>query len=319
MAGVASDPVQDDHIASVAGTEQRWTAYGWVERFGLPFPPSVTGYGQSSTDIAAVAGVSAENLAAYRDAVCEHTLEYLGSLGDDELDRVVDTSWNPPVTLAARLVSVIIDALVHAVESYTSRRRNPGWGSTLPVFMGRNEPSSLLALETIRLIGGNLRTAVLRPDDREAREAMSLGSLLTGMAFGAAGTHLSHALQYPIGALSHTPHGLGTGMLLPYVMQACLAETEPELAAIGRILGASTGSDAEAAQAAIDEVAALAAAIGIPTTLAGIGITEEQLPRIAELSLGVTRLVNNASLEASPDLVMTILKAALAGDRSTLL
>ena len=109
--------VQDDHVADVAGTDQVWTTGGWQERFALPFEASATGYGQSATDVGAVRGVSAEDLGAYHDAVADQTLHYLGTLGESDLDRVVDMSWNPPVTLAVRLVSVISDDLQHAGQA----------------------------------------------------------------------------------------------------------------------------------------------------------------------------------------------------------
>ncbi|WP_187270704.1 iron-containing alcohol dehydrogenase [Lacisediminihabitans profunda] len=211
-----------------------------------------------------------------------------------------------------------IDALVHAIESFTAAPWSAAWGDTLPVFVGRNRLSSLLALEAASTILGSLRTAVSSPLDLPAREAMSYGSLLAGMAFGGAGTHLSHALQYPIGALSKTPHGLGTGLLLPYVMEAAFAETMPELAAIAVACGHRGGSDEALAMQAIDDVRSLSKDIGIPNTLAEIGITAGQLPRIAELSLTVKRLANNSTLEPTHDLFMTILEAALTGDRSRL-
>jgi uncharacterized damage-inducible protein DinB len=109
--------VQDDHIADVAGTEQVWTTDGWVERFGLPFDASAHGYGQSSDEVGQVRGVSAEQLAGYFDAVHAATLAYLGGLTEADLDRVVDTRWDPPVTLAVRLVSVISDDLQHAGQA----------------------------------------------------------------------------------------------------------------------------------------------------------------------------------------------------------
>lgn len=109
--------VQDDHVAEVAGTEQVWTGEGWFDRFGLPFDPDATGYAQSSAEVGQVAGVSAELLVGYHEAVYAATVAYLRSLGDDDLDRVVDTNWNPPVTLAVRLVSVISDDLQHAGQA----------------------------------------------------------------------------------------------------------------------------------------------------------------------------------------------------------
>jgi uncharacterized damage-inducible protein DinB len=119
--------VQDDHVAHVAGTEQVWTKDGWAERFGLPFDASALGYGQSSEEVGQVRGVSAEQLAGYFDAVHAATLAYVRTLTDADLDRVVDTRWDPPVTLAVRLVSVISDDLQHAgqaafVKGVLSRR-----------------------------------------------------------------------------------------------------------------------------------------------------------------------------------------------------
>jgi Protein of unknown function (DUF664) len=109
--------VQDDHVSELAGVEQRWTAGGWSERFGLPFDDDAVGYGQSSDEVGAVAGVSAEQLGGYLDEVHEASVTYLRGIGGDELDRVVDSSWDPPVTVAVRLVSVISDDLQHAGQA----------------------------------------------------------------------------------------------------------------------------------------------------------------------------------------------------------
>lgn len=104
--------VQDDHVADAAGTEQVWTAGGWIGRFDLPFEPGATGYGQSSEDVGALATTS-ELLAGYGEAVTAKTRAWVSDLSDDELDRVVDDAWDPPVTPAVRLVSVIGDDLKH--------------------------------------------------------------------------------------------------------------------------------------------------------------------------------------------------------------
>jgi hypothetical protein len=109
--------VQDDHVSELAGVEQLWVEGGWHDRFGLPFDVDATGYGQSSADVASVRGVSADDLIGYHDAVCARTVDYVSTLGDDDFARVVDTSWDPPVTLAARLVSVISDDLQHAGQA----------------------------------------------------------------------------------------------------------------------------------------------------------------------------------------------------------
>lgn len=108
--------VQDDHVAEVAGTEQVWTAQGWVKRFGLPFEDGAIGYGQSSAEVGRFSA-DAELLVGYLDAVHEATVGYLGTVTDEDLDAVVDDSWDPPVTLAVRLVSVLSDDLQHAGQA----------------------------------------------------------------------------------------------------------------------------------------------------------------------------------------------------------
>jgi hypothetical protein len=107
--------VQDGHIAELVGEEQVWTAQGWVDRFGLPFDPEATGYRQSAGDVAAVR-VESELLAGYYDAVHARTIEYLRTLTEADFARIVDTSWDPPVTLAVRLVSILSDDLQHALS-----------------------------------------------------------------------------------------------------------------------------------------------------------------------------------------------------------
>jgi hypothetical protein len=108
--------IQDDHVAGVTGDEQVWTSRGWVERFGLPFGQLAHGYGQSSEEVAAVQ-VDAELLTGYHDEVFEQTIRYVGTLTDADLPRVVDESWDPPVTLGVRLVSVISDDLQHVGQA----------------------------------------------------------------------------------------------------------------------------------------------------------------------------------------------------------
>jgi len=108
--------IQDDHVAGVAGVEQRWHADGWRDRFGLPFPADATGYGQSRDDVAEV-DVDGALLRGYFDAVHAETIRFVGGLRDADLDRVVDERWDPPVTLGVRLVSVIADDLEHAGQA----------------------------------------------------------------------------------------------------------------------------------------------------------------------------------------------------------
>ena len=108
--------IQDDHLADAARTGQVWTSQGWVERFELPFDPRDTGYGHEADEVAAVQ-VSGELLVGYHDAVHQQTIRYVGQLTDAELARIVDRSWDPPVSLGVRLVSVLADDLQHAGQA----------------------------------------------------------------------------------------------------------------------------------------------------------------------------------------------------------
>ncbi|MFJ8825026.1 DinB family protein [Streptomyces sp. NPDC102467] len=109
--------VQDDHVADAAGTEQVWLGQGWADRFGLPLPASDTGYGHTSKQVGQVQVESGDLLVGYYDAVHEQTLGFLGDLKDAALDRIVDENWDPPVTLGARLVSVLSDDLQHVGQA----------------------------------------------------------------------------------------------------------------------------------------------------------------------------------------------------------
>jgi hypothetical protein len=103
---------QDLQLCDVAGAEQVWTRDGWLDRFGLDLPPGDIGYGHSADDVAKV-HAPAELLAGYYRAVHKVTLEYIATVTPEELSRIVDTRWNPPVTASARLVSIVDDCAQH--------------------------------------------------------------------------------------------------------------------------------------------------------------------------------------------------------------
>nr|WP_194720136.1 DinB family protein [Cellulosimicrobium arenosum] len=107
---------QDAQVAAAVGRDQVWTRDGWARLFDLPFDDSASGYGQSPDDVAQVRA-SAELLLGYVDAVQSESADALAALTDDDLDRVVDEAWDPPVTLGARLISVAVDSLQHAGQA----------------------------------------------------------------------------------------------------------------------------------------------------------------------------------------------------------
>jgi hypothetical protein len=108
--------IQDDHVAELDGREQVWTAAAWVERFALPLDPEDTGYGHDPDTVASVTA-DAPLLTGYFEDVHTKTLTFVRSLDEADLARVVDASWDPPVTLTGRLVSVIADDLQHVGQA----------------------------------------------------------------------------------------------------------------------------------------------------------------------------------------------------------
>src|SRR3979490_127233 len=104
--------VQDLQLCDIAGTEEGWTRDGWFDRFGLDLPRDDTGYGHTPDDVGKVRA-SADLLAGYYHGVHKVTLEYIASVTPDELSRIVDARWNPPVTAVARLVGIGDDGAQH--------------------------------------------------------------------------------------------------------------------------------------------------------------------------------------------------------------
>ena len=109
--------VQDNHLADAADRDELWLTDGWAEKFGLDLPREDTGYGHTSDDVDKVRVDSADMLAEYHRAVQVRSMKFVEKLGETDLDRIIDSSWDPPVTLRVRLVSVIEDCLQHAGQA----------------------------------------------------------------------------------------------------------------------------------------------------------------------------------------------------------
>jgi len=108
--------VEDDHLAPLAGFDQVWFQ-GWQERFDLPYAADAGGFGQSPEEVGQFDVPGADLLLGYAKAVAVQTEQVLDALARDDLDRVVDTRWNPPVTLGVRLVSVVLDTAQHVGQA----------------------------------------------------------------------------------------------------------------------------------------------------------------------------------------------------------
>lgn len=229
-----------------------------------------------------------------------------------------ELTYSCPATVTAHSG---IDAFCHAVESYTARPRAHGPCDVVEqVFLGRNDITDHYALMAAERIARSLPRAVRDGSDTAARADMSYGSSLAGIAFSHAGNGAPHALQYPIGAATHTPHGLGVGLLLPYALTEARDAVSDRLATLAEVCGLDvTGaSAAEGADVFLAWLTGLLADIGIPATLAEIGVERADLPRFAEMASGVTRLVQNHPGRTDAAALTAILEAAWSGDRARL-
>lgn len=166
-----------------------------------------------------------------------------------------------------------MDALTHAIEGYITK--------------GAWELSDMFEIEAIRMISRHLPNAVENPTDAEARNGMAVAQYVAGMAFSNVGLGLVHGMAHPMGSLFDVPHGEANALLLPTIMEfnmpACLGKY-PEIA---RAMGVDTEgmSAQEASQAAVDAVLALSVKVGIPQHLSELGITEKDIPALADQAL----------------------------------
>lgn len=166
-----------------------------------------------------------------------------------------------------------MDALTHAIEGYITK--------------GAWELSDMFEIEAIRMISRHLPNAVENPTDAEARNGMAVAQYVAGMAFSNVGLGLVHGMAHPMGSLFDVPHGVANALLLPTIMEfnmpACLGKY-PEIA---RAMGVDTEgmTPAEASQGAVDAVRALSVKVGIPQHLSELGITEKDIPALADQAL----------------------------------
>ena len=109
--------IQDDHVAEIAEKVQVWHDGPWAEQMGFTDDLNDTGYGHSSAQVATLRPDSSDPLLAYHDAVADRSIEYAATITPDELDRIIDRSYDPPVTVGARLVSVLNDCMQHAGQA----------------------------------------------------------------------------------------------------------------------------------------------------------------------------------------------------------
>lgn len=211
---------------------------------------------------------------------------------------VLDADWT--LSLPQHVTAATgIDAMVHAIEAYTSKRL-------------KNPYADFLACEALRLLAANLHTVCREPCNREARQAMMLGACLAGQAFANAPVGAVHALAYPIGGIFHVPHGLSNSLVLPHVLRFNLPAAEQQYAELAQVLKlGQAGHDQSAlASAFIDYTATLSPSTGLPVGLRDVGIGEADLPVMAKAAMLQTRLLSNNPREVSEEDALNIYQAA---------
>lgn len=211
------------------------------------------------------------------------------------------------------------DALSHLIESFTDRAKNPSAEEMdRHLYVGKNVLTDIYCRTGLRLLNRSLERVVADPADLAARADTMLAAYCGGMALNTAGTASAHAIQSPIGNLTHTPHGWGVGALLPYVMRANLPVRVAEFAEMAELFEVSdpAASPLDNAKAAILRVEELLTALGVPLNLRDLGVTEEHLDLIADQAMLSTRLLANNPRELSRDDVAQIVRRGYRDDRS---
>lgn len=209
------------------------------------------------------------------------------------VDPMLTVSMPPRVTSFTGM-----DALTHAIESYTSMNATP--------------LTDMYAREAIRLIGRSLRTAVAKGERLDARAEMSLGSLYAGISLANAGVGAVHALAYPLGGEFNIPHGIANGLLLPYVMNFNLVGDVEKFADIAGLLGEQVEGMSRIVQArmAAAAVKKLVDDVDMPKSLSELNVPEDAIEGLAEAAMKVTRLMVNNPRNMTKDDAVNIFKNA---------
>lgn len=174
-----------------------------------------------------------------------------------------------------------IDAMVHAIEAYTSKIK-------------KNPVSDALAKEALKLLTGNIVKACEAPDDLPAREAMLLGAMLAGQAFANAPVGAVHAMAYPLGGIFHVPHGLSNSLMLAPVLKFNADIAAPLYAELASVVAPEASGDIHArCNAFIEKITSVCKATGVKQRLSEVHVSHNDLPRMAEDVMKITRLLQN--------------------------
>lgn len=271
-----------------AGQAEDYLGIGLVKQRGVPviLMPTTSGTGAEITPNALFYVPAAREK---RAIVSPHIIPDVALL-----DPVVTLTVPPAVTAATGL-----DALSHAVESYTSLNASP--------------LTDLYALEAIRLIGAHLRTVVANGSDLASREGMLRASLYAGIGIGNAGTNIVHALAYPLQGQHRVTHGVANSLLLPYGMEFNALSNLSKFASVAEALGEPiAGLSPRAAAARSTEACRLLSQdIGIPQTMGEVGIKPQDIEDLVDGAMKMTRLLVNNPRQVRPEDARAIFERAL--------
>jgi len=255
------------------------------ERLPLALVPTTAGTGSEATPISVITCEGGVKLAVNSSPLIADWAV---------LDATLTLGLPAHVTAATG-----IDAIVHAVEAYTSARL-------------KNPLSDALAREALRLLNENLLMAIEQPGNIEVRSAMLLGAHLAGLAFSNAPVAGVHALAYPLGGLHHLPHGLSNALMLRHVLAHNLEAARDHYAELAEIIDpdcAGQGSQARAALL-IERLDNLAKSSGLSLRLRDHGIGQEEAPVLAREAMKQTRLLVNNPCEISESDAQRLYEAA---------
>lgn len=278
-------------VALLCNTDQPITemyGVGMVTGTRLPLilAPTTAGTGSEVTPISIVTTGSSEKKGVvspvlYPDAAV--------------LDAALTLGLPAPVTAATG-----IDAMVHAIEAFTSKHK-------------KNPVSDCLARQALELLGANIHTACHEPSNVEARSNMLLGSMLAGMAFANAPVAAVHALAYPLGGHFKVPHGLSNAMVLPYVLEYNMPEAEAMYGELAPIIFREAAHLEPIARPAamVERFTTLAGELGLDVTLSSVGVSHNHLPILAEDAMKQTRLLVNNPREMTYEAALAIYEKAL--------
>lgn len=176
-----------------------------------------------------------------------------------------------------------IDAMVHAIEAYTTKFK-------------KNPVSDALATKALNLLSSNIVRACETPADINAREAMLLGAMFAGQAFSNAPCAAVHAMAYPLGVHFHVPHGLANSLMLAPVLRFNMPAAETLYAELGPVIGADAS-----AESFVEKLTAICAATGVQSRLSEVGVSHNVLPKLAEDAVKIERLMKNNPREVTYD------------------